>query len=110
MKSSGGDPMEPDVRRKLAALLRSAASQAVSEDDFWDQFNGLANLGQPAAALAFESATHYWGNFHQRNLFLIRVKPDPNQVSQGQDELNLIADALDQDWPISELKEKLTDI
>jgi len=75
------------------------------------QFNGLVDpVHESIAGLAFESATHYWGNFHQRNLFFIRVKPDRFQLQQGQNELNLIADALDGNWPISELERKLKDI
>jgi hypothetical protein len=65
---------------------------------------------EPVAGLAFESATHYWGNFHVRNLLFIRVKPNRHQLLQGQDELNLIADALDGNWPLPELKRRLNDI
>ncbi len=103
--------MELDVRKKFAALLRAAATQAIPEKDFWAQFRSLVDpVREPAAGLAYESATHYWGNFHERNLFFIRVKPDRYQVQQGQNELNLIADALDGNWPVSELKRKLKDI
>ncbi|HEX3738439.1 MAG TPA: hypothetical protein VHV29_01820 [Terriglobales bacterium] len=103
--------MELDTQKKLAALLRGAATQTVTEKDFWAQFTGLVDpVTEPVAGLAYESATHYWGNFHQRNLFLIRVKPDRHQLLQGQNELNLIADALDANWPVSELERKLKDI
>ncbi len=102
--------MDKNVRVKLAALLRAAATQTVQEKNFWKQFRSLVDpVREPVAGLAFESATHYWGNFHARNLFLIRVKPDRYQLQQGQNELNLIADALDGDWPLSELELKLRD-
>jgi hypothetical protein len=103
--------MELDVQNRFAALLRAAAAQAIPEKDFWVEFESLVDpVREPVAGLAFESATHYWGNFHDRNLFFIRVKPDQYQVQQGQDELKLIAEALDRNWPVSELKRKLKDI
>ena len=60
--------------------------------------------------MAHETATHYWGNFHSRNILLIPVKPDKYQVMQGQNELNLIAEGLEMDWSASELKQKLDDV
>jgi len=103
--------MEIDNQKKLAALLRDAATQKIAEKDFWAQFKRLVDpVAEPVAGLAYESATHYWGNFHQRNMFLIRVRPDRHQLLQGQNELNLIADALDADWPLSELGRKLENI
>lgn len=103
--------MELDTRKKLASLLRAAATQTVPEKDFWAQFKRLVNpVREPVAGLAYESAVHYWGNFHQRNLFLIRVKPDRHQLLQGQNELTLIADGIDGNWAIEELKRKLDDI
>lgn len=100
--------MEPETQKKLAALLRAAATQTVPEKDFWVQFKSLVDpVAEPVAGLAYESAIHYWGNFHQRNLFLIRVKPDRYQLLQGQNELKLIADALDNNWPVPELQQRL---
>ena len=60
--------------------------------------------------MAYESAVHYWGNFHARNLLFIRVAPDPGALEQGQNELSLIADALERDWPAQDLKAKLKDV
>jgi hypothetical protein len=103
--------MKVETQKKCAALLRAAATQTVAEKDFWAQFKVLVDpVGEPIAGLAYESATHYWGNFHQRNLFLVPVKPDRHQLLQGQNELNLIADALDGNWPVSELERKLKGI
>ncbi|HLB90107.1 MAG TPA: hypothetical protein VJK29_20785 [Terriglobales bacterium] len=103
--------MELERRKQMAKLLRDAACQAISEGDFWQQFKPLVgDLSDPAAGLAYESAVHYWGNFHQRNLLLIKTKPDRHQLKQGQMELNLIADALDSDWPVEQLRAKLNDI
>jgi hypothetical protein len=103
--------MVVETRKRFADLLRAAASQQISESGFWDTFKGLElPADDPIARFAYESATHFWGNFHERNLLLMRSKPDRHQVQQGRDHLNLIADGLDGDWPASELKRRLDDI
>jgi len=103
--------MNKDTQIKLATLLRAAAAKTVSEDNFWMQFNSLADpLHDPFGGVAYETATHYWGNYHSKNILLIPVKPDPYQVMQGQDALNLIADSLEQDWTIEQLKRRLKNI
>ena len=101
--------MEYKTRQEFATLLRAATSRSIPEKDFWGQLKRLAD-DNPYYGMAFESATHYWGNFHQRNLLLIPVKPDRYQVLQGQNELNLIADGVEGNWPSDELKRKLKDI
>jgi hypothetical protein len=83
-------------------VLSSFSRQTRSR--IWDQFKIGGNLADPIAGSAHESAVHYWGNFHEKNLLLIPVKPDRYQVRQGQVELNLMADALDENWSASDLK------
>jgi len=103
--------MAIDTNKELAELLRAAARQTVAEPDFWDRFKTLADPSRdPVAAVAHETATHYWGNFHSRNLLLMKVKPDRYQVQQGQEELGLIAEGLEGGWSVSELKRRLKDI
>lgn len=103
--------MELEQKKIMARLLREAASRTIEENLFWDQFKPIAgDLSDPIAGSAYESAVHYWGNFHARNLFFIPVKPNHYQVVQGQNELNLIADALDENWSAADLKRKLKDI
>jgi hypothetical protein len=104
--------MERDTQTKFAALLRAAAAQKVSEDDFWAQFKDLVDpSSDPIAGIAYETATHYWGNFHSRSiLFLIPRKPDRGQLEQGRNELNLIADALENELPVNELERRLKDV
>jgi hypothetical protein len=106
------DTMEPDDRSKLAALLKRAAEQSIAESDFWAAFNILAErIKEPVVEAALESATHYWGNFHAKSiLFLIPVKPSGEQLQQGRNELNLIAEALEAGWELPMLEEKLKDI
>jgi hypothetical protein len=103
--------MDKETKTKLAALLRGAAKQTIPEADFWAGFKSFIDpLADPVVGLAYESAIHYWGNFHERNLLLIRVKPDQYQLQHDQNELNLIVEALERDWPIEELKRRLNDI
>ena len=103
--------MDKNVQTKFASLLRAAAARGVSEDDFWKQFDALIDpFADPFAGVAYETATHYWGNFHAKNILMIPVTPNRHQVAQGQDALNLIAEALERDWPVEELKQKLHDI
>jgi hypothetical protein len=103
--------MDPETQKKFAMLLRNAASQTMSESDFWSKFNHLTDsVDDPIAGFAYEAATHYWGNFHERNLLWMQVKPDRYEVRRGKDQLNLIADALDENWPASKLKLELDNI
>lgn len=103
--------MELEQKKTMVRLLREAASRTIEEGVFWDQFKPLVgDLSDSTAGLAYESAVHYWGNFHERNLLFIPVKPDRYQVQQGQNELTLIADALQGDWSVPELKRRLKDI
>jgi hypothetical protein len=103
--------MKMETKKNFANLLRAAASQTISEADFWEKFKNIeAPADDPMAKIAYENATHFWGNFHERSLLLTRSKPDRYQVQQGKAQLNLIAEGLDQDWPVEELKRKLDDI
>jgi hypothetical protein len=103
--------MVTNIKKELADLLRSAAQLTISETEFWDRFEALVDRTQdPIGAIADETAIHYWGNFHERNLLLMPVKPDRDQLQQGQEELNVIADGLEQGWSPSELEQKLKDI
>lgn len=103
--------MHMETKKNFANLLRAAANQTIPESEFWDKFKELeAPADDPMAKIAYENATHFWGTFHERNLLLIRSKPDRYQVQQGKEQLNLIAEGLDQDWPIEELRRKLDDL
>jgi hypothetical protein len=103
--------MDIETKKNFANLLRAAASQTISETEFWEKFNNLQPVADdPIAKIAYETATHFWGNFHERNLLLMRSEPDRHQVQQGKGQLTLIADGLERDWPVAELKHKLDDI
>ncbi len=103
--------MAIDIKKELAELLRAAARQTVSETDFWDRFKKVADPSTDSiAAVAHETATHYWGNFHSKNLLMMKTKPDPYQLQQGQEELNLIAEGLEGGWSVFDLKQRLQDM
>ena len=96
-------------RQKLAALLREAAAQTISEGRFWADFNALCErIREPVVEVAMESAIHYWGAFHERSVFFfVPLKPNPGQVEQGRNELNLIAEGLEAGWTVSVLEGRL---
>jgi hypothetical protein len=103
--------MKKETKKDFADLLRAAANQTLSESEFWEKLKNLETpADDPIARMAYETATHFWGNFHERNLLLMRSRPDRHQVQQGKDQLNIIAEGLEGDWPIPELKRKLDDI
>lgn len=98
-----------EERKQLAALLRRAAAQTIPEGEFWAGFNALSErIKEPVVEVALESATHYWGNFHKRSIFfLIPLKPKAGQLEQGKNELNLIAEGLEEGWELPALEERL---
>jgi hypothetical protein len=99
------------MKKTFADLLRAAASQTISEPEFWEKLRSLElPPDDPIARIAYETATHFWGNYHERNLLLMRSKPDRHQVQQGKEQMSLIAEGLERDWPIEELKHRLDDI
>ncbi len=103
--------MDLEDRRSLATLLRRAAAQTISESEFWAQFDALsARVKEPEVGIARDTAVHYWGNFHARNILLIPVKPNRGQLEQGRNELNLIAEGLEAGWELEVLEERLNDI
>jgi hypothetical protein len=103
--------MNIETKHDFANLLRAAASQAISETEFWEKLKNLeAPADDPMAKIAYEGATHFWGNFHERNLLFMRSKPDRYTLQQGREQLNLIAEALDGDWLTEELERKLDDL
>lgn len=99
--------IEPeDFRRRAASLFLAIAGGTVSEADFWPQMDRLAReVNDPIIALAYEEAHHYWGNFHERNILLVRTKPKPAFVARGKELFRTLARALEERWP----EEKVTE-
>jgi hypothetical protein len=103
--------MDLKDRIEFAELFRRTAQGAIPEEEFWSKLSHLSErVDKQILELAQESAIHYWGNFHQRNILFICTKPNRGQLVQGQNELNLIAQAIESGWEPAVLEEKLEDI
>ena len=80
--------MELEQEKIMVRLLKQAVSRTIEEKLFWKQFTALGgNLTDPIAGSAHASALHYWGNFFERNLLLIPVKPDAIRCGKGKTNL-----------------------
>ncbi len=99
--------MENKDRLTLAALLRNAASQTISEALFWAEMQELTDrVDEPIVKLAVSSATGFWQLFHTKKRFLLRPsRPDAEALRQVTDELNLIAAVLETGWQLPVLPE-----
>ena len=97
--------METKDRVTLAELLRKAASQSIAEGQFWSEMQRMTErVDEPIVKLAAGSATGYWQLFQPKKKFLLlSMKPDPAEVRQARDELNLIAAVLETGWQLPEL-------
>ena len=95
-----------DFRTRAARLFLAIADGTVSEADFWPQMDRLSDeVHDPIIALAYEEAHHYWGNFHERNILLMRTKPKPAFVAQGRELFRTLARALEERWPEEKVQE-----
>jgi hypothetical protein len=100
-------PMKEE-KANVAKLLRSAADGIIPESAFWPEMERLfVTLNDPLVALAREEAFHFWGNFHERNLLLIPVRPDPLQLEQSRRVLRLLANAIENDWSEEQVQKEL---
>jgi hypothetical protein len=87
------------TRAEIADTLRRAANGTIPEEELWRRFrNWSATFDDPRIIIASYQAEHYGGNFHARNIFFIRVNPDEEQLIQGREALNLLAQAFEEDW------------
>jgi hypothetical protein len=99
------------TRAEIADTLRRAANGTIPEEEFWQRFDRWsATFDDARILITREQAEHYWGNFHARNIFFIRVKPDEGQLRQGREALNLLAQAFEEDWPEQRLEHELHEI
>jgi hypothetical protein len=99
------------TRAEIAETLRRAANGTIPEEEFWRRFgNWSATFDDPRIIIARYQAEHYWGNFHERNIFFIRVKPDEGQLIQGREALNLLAQAFEEDWAEERIEHELHQI
>jgi len=100
--------MNDTEKKQVAKLLTDAVDGKISEPDFWVEMErSFRTFDDPLVALAFEEAHHFWGNFHERNLFLIKTRPDPLQLSQGKETLRTLARAIQEGWSVEKTEEAL---
>jgi hypothetical protein len=99
------------TRAKIADTLRRAANGTIPEEEFWRRFRSWSGtFDDPRIIIARYQAEHYWANLHARNIFFIRVKPDEEQLIQGREALNLLAQAFQENWPEKRLEHALHQI
>src|SRR2546423_12512748 len=99
------------TRLEIAETLLRAADGTIPEDEFWQRFRSWSmTLKDPRIMIAWEEADHYWSNFHRKNIFFIRVKPDENQLEQGREALRLLAKAFGDGWVEERIEKELRQI
>ena len=91
-----GEGEKHELRLQIADLLELIADQPGWSDKLWSRFNTLLKSADVDGVLghADEELIHYSGEFNSRNLLLMRVKPDADQVGEHKEELRRIAAAL----------------
>ena len=100
--------MEVATRLELVDTFRLAANGTIPEEEFWRRFRDWSiTLDDPRTMIAWEQADHYWANFHERNIFSVRVKPDEGQLEQGREALRLLAKAFEEDWSEERIEKAL---
>lgn len=103
--------MEMTTRSEIAETLRRAADGMIPEDLFWEKFRDWRrSQDDPRFLTAWEEAGHFWGNFHERNIFLIPVQPDKYQLENGRTTLRMLAQAFEEDWEESRIEKALDNI
>jgi hypothetical protein len=100
-----------DFRTRAIRLFQGIADATISETDFWPEMDLLSHeVDDPVIAIAYEEAHHYWGNFHERNILLMRTKPKPAFVTQGRQLFRTLARALEERWPEERVQEAVKHI
>jgi hypothetical protein len=89
-------PEQQQLRLEIAGVLDAIAAQPGWSDELWSRVHGLLDRAVVDGILAHadEELIHYSGEFHARNLLLLRVKPDESQVSGYKSEFRQLADAI----------------
>jgi hypothetical protein len=84
------------IRLQIADVLDAWAAEPGWNDQLWNQFNSLMKLTLVDGLLAHadEEVIHYSGVFNARNILLVRVKPDKDEIAEYREEFRLIAAAL----------------
>lgn len=102
--------METTLREQIAEYLRRAAKGTITEEDFYIQFRRWHQDNKDdLLEVIFREAEHFWANFHERNIFLIPVKPDKHALEFGRQRLLILAQALEEEWNVQKAEEAIAD-
>lgn len=99
------DEVDQDkIRLEIADVLDAIAAESAWNDELWSRFDALRKRAvvDSFIALADEELIHYSGVFNQRNIFLMRVKPDKTQVQNYKEQFRQIAQAIRTGMPWEE--------
>jgi hypothetical protein len=96
--------MDEATRNEVAQCLERLADQEVWNPELWQRCYDLvkANCDDNLLEYIHDDVIHYSGEFHSRNIFGFRVKPDRNQLENYRHEFRSIAAALRASMPLNE--------
>jgi hypothetical protein len=96
--------MDDGIRNEVAGCLERLADQEVWNLELWQRCHDLlkANWDDELLEYVYDDVVHYSGEFHARNIFGFRVKPDRHQLRRYRQEFRDIATALRSHIPLSE--------
>jgi hypothetical protein len=100
--------MDEAALKAVAESLEHLAEQEVWNPELWQRCYDLlkANWDNDLLEYVYDDVVHYSGEFHSRNIFGFRVKPDRYQLEHYRQEFRDIAKALRSSMPLSEAKKK----
>lgn len=100
--------MNDGTRNEIAECLERLAAQTAWNLELWQRCHDLvkANWDDEPLGYVYDDVVHYSGNFHSRNIFGFRVRPDRAQLEQVRQEFRDIATALRSSMPLSEAKKR----
>jgi len=100
--------MEDAVRIEVADCLERLADQAAWNPELWQRCQDLvkANWDNELLEYVYDDIVHYSGEFHSRNIFGFRVKPDRYQMRRYRQEFRDIATALRSHMSLGDAKKK----
>jgi hypothetical protein len=104
--------VEPEhFRTRAAHLFQGVADGTISEAHFWPEMDRLSHeVDDPVIAIAYEEAHHYWGNYHERNILLVRTKPKQAFLEQGRKIFRMLVQALEERWPEDRVQKALKEL
>jgi hypothetical protein len=100
--------MTDATRNAIAEALENLATQESWDSELWQLCYDLvtANSENELVGYVHDDLIHYDGNFHSRNLFGFRAKPDPHELEDYRHEFRAIAAALREDLSLAAAKKR----